>query len=73
MAMNKVTADLVRNVLKIGGAALATSGLLPAQCAVTDPTLAQSSGLVLAIAGVVWGVVSAKRHQALKEEVEGAS
>lgn len=67
--MNKQLSDAIRTVLKIGGAALATSGLLPAQCSVPDPTLASSAGIIVAIIGVIWGQITAMHHQQLKQEV----
>lgn len=67
--MNKQLSAAIRDVLKIGGAALATSGLLPAQCSVTDPTLAQAAGILSAIIGVIWAQVSSYRHEQLKQEV----
>lgn len=69
--MNKNISDAIRTILKIGGAALATSGLLPAQCSVTDPALAQWAGIIVAGIGVIWGQISASHHQALKNKVEG--
>jgi hypothetical protein len=68
--MNKQITAAVRDVLKIGGAVLATSGLLPAQCNITDPTLAQSAGLISMIIGVAWAQVSSFKHQQLKEVVD---
>lgn len=67
--MNKQVTAAIRDVLKVGGAALATSGLLPAQCSVTDPTLAQAGGILAAVIGVVWAQISSRKHEELKREV----
>lgn len=70
--MNKQLSDALRTVLKVGGAALATSGLLPAQCSIADPTLASSAGLLAAVIGIVWGQFSAADHQQLKAIVDNS-
>lgn len=69
--MNKVLGSTVRTVLQVGGAVLATSGILPATCQVTDPTLAGFAGVASVLLGGIWGKVSASHHQSLKDEVKG--
>jgi hypothetical protein len=71
--MNKQVTAGIRDVLKIGGAVLATSGFLPAQCSVTDPTLAQSAGVISAIIGIVWAQYSSYKHEQLKEAVNATT
>lgn len=68
--MNKVTGDLIRTVLKVGGAVLATSGFLPAQCSITDPQLAQYAGIATLILGTFLGVRSAQGAQNLHDAVD---
>lgn len=69
--MNKVTSDIIRAAMKIGGAVLATSGFLPATCAVTDPVLAQIAGTISVAIATIWGLKSANNHQDLKDIVHG--
>ncbi len=67
--MNKKVGDIARTVLKVGGAVLATSGFLPAQCSITDPALAQIAGVISVVFATVWGVFNAQDHDELRKEL----
>jgi hypothetical protein len=62
--MNKETlTTLLRALMKIGGGWLIANGYLD------DDAMIELTGAVVTIAGVVWGVVDARKHKAVKVEV----
>ena len=57
--MKDSIATLIRAVLKVGGGALVSQGII------SDGTLETAIGAVVTLVGIVWGIIEAKKTAAI--------